>query len=60
MTKPIRIWILIRTEMYMTKTDATIIWILIRTNMYMTKTRTNMDSHSDKHVHDENPYKNIG
>ena len=34
-------------------------WIVIRTNMYMTKTRKNMDSHSYKDVHDENPYKNI-
>ena len=31
----------------------------IRTNMYTTKTYKNMDSHSYKHVHDENPYKNI-
>ena len=52
-------WTVIRTEMCMTKTHTRIIWIVIRTKMYMTKTHKNMDSHSYKDVHDENPYKNI-
>ena len=33
-------------------------WIVIRTKMCMTKTNKNMDSHSYKDLHDENPYKN--
>ena len=32
--------------------------IVIRTKMYMAKTQNNMDSHSYRNVHDENPYKN--
>ena len=47
------------TAMYMTKTHTRIIWIVIRTKMYMTKIHKNMDSHSYRDVHDENPYKNI-
>ena len=54
-----RKWIVIRTEIYMKKTHTRIILIVIRTKMYMTKTHKNMDSHSYKDVHDENPYKNI-
>ena len=41
----------------MTKTHTKRIWIVIRTKMSMTKTRKNMDSHSYKNVHEENPYK---
>ena len=47
-----RIWIVIFTNMYMTKKTIRI-WIVIRTNMYMTKTHKNMDSHSFKDVYDK-------
>ena len=49
-------WIVIRTEMCMTKTHSKRIWIVIRTGMCMTKTHMNMDSHSYRNVHEENPY----
>ena len=52
--KPIRIWIVIRTKMYMTKTHTRIMWLVIRTKMCMPKTHQNMDSHSYKDVHDKN------
>ena len=47
-------WIVISTEMYMTKTHTRIISIVIHTKMYMTKTHKNIDSHLYKDVHDEN------
>ena len=48
-------WIFICTEICMTKTHSKKIWIVIRTEMCMTKTHMNIDSHSYKNVHDENP-----
>ena len=48
-------WIVIRTEIYMTKTHLKRIWIVIRKEMCMTKTHMNMDSNSYRNVHDEYP-----
>ena len=52
MTKPIRILIVIRKEMSMTKTHKRILLIVIRTKLCMTKTHTktyvNMDIQSTK------------
>ena len=52
-------WIVIRTEMCMTKTHSKRIWIVIRTEMCTTKTHMIMDSHSYRNVHDENRYTKI-
>ena len=49
-------WIVIRPGMCMTKTHSKRKWIVIRTEMCMTKTNMDMDSHSYRNVHDENPY----
>ena len=52
-----RIWIVIRTNMYMTKTHKD-----MDSHSYKhvhDETHKNMDSHSYKDVHDENQYKNI-
>ena len=47
--------IVIRTEMYMTKTHSKRIWVVICTEMCITKTNMNMDSHLYRNVNDVNP-----
>ena len=54
--KPKRKLIVIRTEMYMTKTHSKRIWIVIRTEMCMKKIHMNMDSHLYRNVFEVNPY----
>ena len=49
-------WIVIHTEICMTRTHSKRIQIVICTEMCMTKNHMNMDSHSYKNVHDEIPY----
>ena len=50
-------WIVICTEMCMTKTNSKIIWIVICTEMCITKTHMNRHSHLYRNAHDENLFK---